>query len=380
MEFTYQFPIHLEFGRGSVKKIGYIAAEYGKHALLVTGVESARKTGLLERVLCYLEKSGIKAEIYDGVAPNPLTVTAEAAGRLAREKKCDLVIGLGGGSVLDCAKAAAFLGRNRGNIYDYMFLRETSDKALPVIAIPTTAGSGSEMNGFSALTNPDTHEKKSFRCDAMIPVCAIVDSECVMTMPKNQLAESGIDILCHCVESYMSSMAQPFTELLSLKGLQLLYDNLLLLYSGRCSPEAWDALSLAGVMGGMAIHAAGVTLAHGMEHPISGLKQVSHAKGMAALLPTVMEATISGGSGKVRKKATVLAEYLGGREERECADRLRNYFSELNMHVTLSDLGVTREEITWLTDSCYRTAVPALACHPVRFSRYQIEELYQKAL
>ena len=107
MEFTYQFPIHLEFGRGSVKKIGYIAAEYGKHALLVTGVESARKTGLLERVLCYLEKSGIKAEIYDGVAPNPLTVTAEAAGRLAREKKCDLVIGLGGGSVLDCAKAAA---------------------------------------------------------------------------------------------------------------------------------------------------------------------------------------------------------------------------------------------------------------------------------
>lgn len=380
MEFTYRFPVNLEFGRGSVKKIGYIAAEYGKHALLVTGAESAQKTGLLERVLCYLKKSGIQTEVYEGIGPNPLTVMAEDIGLFAREKKCDLVIGLGGGSVLDCAKAAAFLGRNRGNIMDYMFFRKTSDKALPVIAIPTTVGSGSEMNGFAALTDPDNHDKKSFRCTAIIPTCAIVDSECMMTMPKNQLAESGIDILCHCIESYMSNMAQPFTELLSLKGLQLVYDNLQLLCDGCCSPEVWDALSLAGVMGGMAIHGAGVTLAHGMEHPVSGLKNISHGKGMAALLPTVLEATIAGGSGKVREKAAVIARYLGGRDEKDCADRIRKYLSELDMNVTLSDLGVLSEEISWLTASCCKVSVPAMACHPVRFNRYQIEELYKKSL
>ena len=184
---------------------------------------------------------------------------------------------------MDCAKAIAFLAVNDGDINDYIYNRLTSDKALPLFLIPTTCGTGSEGNGFAVLTNPDNGDKKSLRCNAIVAKASIVDPECMMTMPKKVLASVGFDALCHSIEAYTSKIAQPFTDALSLYAIALLADNLVNVYEGNGDKAAWEKITLASTIGGMVINQAGVTLAHGMEHPASGLKDIVHGQGLAAL-------------------------------------------------------------------------------------------------
>ena len=144
MIFQYHLPVNIVFGRGRVKEIGTLAEPYGKKALIVTGKNSTKKSGLLGRVETYLNKAGFSYELFDKVSQNPLTTTAVEAAALAKDSGCDLVIALGGGSIMDCAKAAAFLAVNDGDINDYIFNRKVSDQALPLILVPTTCGTGSE--------------------------------------------------------------------------------------------------------------------------------------------------------------------------------------------------------------------------------------------
>ena len=169
MKFNYNLPVNLVFGRGRVAEIGTLSAEFGKKALIVTGKSSTKKSGLLDRVSSYLKEAGMEAAVFDKVSQNPLTTTAEEGAVFAKQEGCDMVIGLGGGSIMDCAKAIAFLSVNDGDINDYIFNRKTSEKALPLIAVPTTCGTGSEGNGFAVLTNPENGDKKSLRCNAIIP-------------------------------------------------------------------------------------------------------------------------------------------------------------------------------------------------------------------
>ena len=171
-----------------------------------------------------------------------------------------MVIALGGGSVIDCAKAAAFLTKNTGDINDYIYNRSSGDGALPIIAVPTTCGTGSEGNGFAVLTNPDNHDKKSLRRTELIPRLSIIDSELMETMPKTLLASVSFDALCHCMEAFLSIACDPVTETLTYRGMKMIADALVNIYNGYNDSEAWDSLALASTFGGMVIHSAGVTL------------------------------------------------------------------------------------------------------------------------
>ena len=290
MTFQYHLPVNLCFGRGCVSDIGKYALRYGTKALIVTGGSSAKRSGLLARVQESLEYSGMKHILYDKAMPNPLTTTAAEGANFAICAGCDLVIALGGGSVIDCAKAIAFLACNPGDVNDYIYNRRSGTDALPLIAVPTTCGTGSEGNGFAVLTNPETGDKKSLRCDAIVPVLSIIDSELMQTMPKAVLASVGFDAMCHAMESYLSRAAQPVTDLLSLEGIRLIAAHLPMLYAGSEDAEAWDAVTWASTIGGMVIHTAGVTLPHGMEHPASGIRNIVHGKGLAALTPVITDA------------------------------------------------------------------------------------------
>lgn len=376
MEFQYYLPVNLIFGRGSVGKIGSIAVEHGKKALIVTGHSSTKKSGLLDRVIHYLAKADVESVVFDKVRQNPLTTTAEEAAELAKAEKCDMVIGVGGGSIMDCAKAAAFLAVNEGDIRDYIFNHLKSDQALPVILIPTTCGTGSEGNGFAVLTNPENGDKKSLRCNAIVAKASIIDSECMMTMPKGVLASVGFDALCHCMEAYISRISQPMTDMMCEKGMELLGKHLIPLFEGECDPENWDAVSFASTIGGMVIHTAGVTVAHGMEHPASGLRDIVHGKGLAALTPVVMEASMEG----CREKFAVISRYLGGKDEQDCVERIKAFIEKLQLTVTLGELGIKEEDIPWMTENCMKVSAAGISCHPVTFDRQQIEELYRKAM
>ena len=376
MEFQYYLPVNLVFGRGSVDKIGTITGDYGKKALIVTGHSSTKKSGLLDRIIRYLEKSGVESVVFDQVKQNPLTTTAMEAADLAKTMQCDVVVGVGGGSIMDCAKAAAFLAVNEGDVNEYIFNRLKSDKALPIILVPTTCGTGSEGNGFAVLTNPDNGDKKSLRCNAIVAKASIIDSECMMTMPKGILASVGFDAFCHCMEAYISKIGQPFTDMMSLYGMELIGKYLIPLYEGESDPEAWDALSLASTLGGMVINTAGVTLAHGMEHPASGLRNIVHGKGLAAITPIVVEASISGAPEKFAK----ISQCLGGVDEQDCANKIREMLESLQLTTTLGELGILEEDVDWMSENCMKVSAAGISYHPVTFGQEEIKKLYYRAL
>lgn len=374
--FKYFLPVNIEFGSGKVAKAGELTKPYGKKALIVTGHSSAKKSGLYDKVKDSLKAEGIDSVLFDKVAQNPLTTTAAEGAAFAKENGCDVVVAIGGGSIMDCAKAIAFLVVNDGDVSDYIFGKKASDTALPIILIPTTCGTGSEGNGFAVLTNPDNGDKKSLRCNAIVAKVSIVDPECMMTMPKHVLASVGFDALCHNMEAYTSKIAQPFTDALSLYAVDLIAHNLVDVYKGTGSKESWEKITLASTIGGMVINTAGVTLAHGMEHPASGLKDIVHGKGLAALTPTIIEASYQGAPEKFAK----LAKLFGGEKAEDLAGKVRELLEDIELTCTLSDLGIEEKDIPWMAENCMKVSAPSIANNPVVFSQEEIAEIYKKAL
>lgn len=374
--FKYFLPVNIEFGSGKVAKAGELTKPYGKKALIVTGHSSAKKSGLYDKVKDSLKAEGIDSVLFDKVAQNPLTTTAAEGAAFAKDNGCDVVVSIGGGSIMDCAKAIAFLAVNDGDVSDYIFGKKASDTALPIILIPTTCGTGSEGNGIAVLTNPDNGDKKSLRCNAIVAKVSIVDPECMMTMPKHVLASVGFDALCHNMESYTSKIAQPFTDALSLYAVDLIAHNLVDVYKGTGSKDSWEKITLASTIGGMVINTTGVTLAHGMEHPASGLKDVVHGKGLAALTPTIIEDSYQGAPEKFAK----LAKLFGGEKAEDLAGKVRELLEDIELTCTLSDLGIEEKDIPWMAENCMKVSAHSIANNPVVFSQEEIAEIYKKAL
>lgn len=363
-------------GSGKVKKVGELTKPYGKKALIVTEQSSAKKSGIYDKVKNGLEAAGLTTVLYDKVSQNPLTTTAEDGAAFAKENHCDVVVAIGGGSIMDCAKAIAFLSKNKGDISDYIYNRLRSDEALPLVLIPTTCGTGSEGNGFAVLTNPENGDKKSLRCNAIVAKVPIVDPECMMTMPKKVLASVAFDALCHNIEAYTSRIAQPFTDALSLYAIDLIANNLVDVYNGTAGKDGWEKITLASTIGGMVINTAGVTLAHGMEHPASGLKNIVHGQGLAALTPVIIEVSYK----ENREKFSKIARIMGGMTAEDCATKIRTLLRKLDLDCTLSDLGIKEEDIPWMAENCMKVSAAGVMNNPVVFSKEEIAEIYRKAL
>ena len=194
-------------------------------------------------------------------------------------------------------------------------------------------------------------DKKSLRCNAIVAKVSIVDPECMMTMPKKVLASVGFDALCHCMEAYTSRNAQPFTDALCEYAMNLIAKNLVKVYRGEGDKRAWEKLTLASTIGGMVINTAGVTLAHGMEHPASGLKDIVHGQGLAALTPAVIEASQKGDHFKYAK----IARIFGGITAEDCAPAIRMLLKDLDLTCTLSDLGLEEKDIPWMAKNCMKS-------------------------
>ena len=388
MEFSYFLPVNIQFGWNKVDSVADFVAPYGKKALIVTGRSSAKKSGLYDRVVAKLETAHIDHVLFDQVDANPLTTTALEGAALAKSESCDVVIAIGGGSIMDCAKGIAFMAVNDSDINDYIFNRKTSDNALPLIVIPTTCGTGSEGNGFGVLTNPETGDKKSLRCNAIVPKVSIVDPAVMGTMPPHVLASVGFDALCHNIEAYTSKTAQPFTDALSYYAVTLLAQYLVPLYkhvkavangkpevlSEKQLTKAWESVTLASTIGGMVINTAGVTLAHGMEHPASGLKDITHGVGLAVIEPVVVEYTWSANPDKFGALARIFNHGDGS----ELGEALRFIVHDLDLTTNLTELGFTKKDIPWLVDNVYVVATGNIANTVADVSREDIEVLYKK--
>lgn len=376
MNFNYNLPVNLLFGRGRSNEIGIEVAKYGKKALIVTGRSSTKKSGLLDRTINLLNEAKVQYEIFDKVEQNPLTTTVYEGVDVIKETGCDVVLGLGGGSIMDAAKSIAFSAKNSGDISEYIFGIQQGSEALPIVLVPTTCGTGSEGNCFSVLTNPETKDKKSLRTNAIIAKASIIDPELMTTMPKSILASVGFDALAHNMEAYVSKIGQPLTDMKAFYGIKLLAENLIKAYNDPADLDAWEKVTLASTLGGMVIGVAGVAAPHGLEHPASGLYDIVHGKGLAALTPIIVEKSWESDI----QKYSDISKMLGGTDAKDCADAIRNFLEKIDLKVTLGDLGAKEKDIDWMAENCMKVSKPSIANHPKEFTLEEIKEIYFKSL
>ena len=377
MDFSYHMPADLRFGRGLADKIGDICKEIGGgNVLVVTGTGSTKRSGLLDRVLASLKAAGLGAAVFDKVTQNPLTTTVYEGVELAKADGCGVILGVGGGSIMDAAKAIAFCTVNAGDVSDYIFGKKQGAGALPIVLLPTTCGTGSEGNQIAVLTNPETKDKKALYTMQVMPRVSVIDPDVMTTMPKSVLSSVGFDAFTHSLEAYTSKKANPLTDAQALLGMQLLADDLPKLVSGEGGAAEWEAVSLAATLGGMVIGAAGVSAAHGMEHPASGLKNIVHGRGLAALTPPIVERLATADPEKFARVSVL----LGGSGAEDCADSIRRFLKAIDLSVKLGDLGITAEDVPWMTENCMKISIGNLKNAPVTFSREEVEQIYREAL
>lgn len=377
MEFNYNLPVNIIFGRGKVNELGKRSIKYGNKALVVTGKNSSKKSGLLDKSIKLLEKEGIETIIFDKVTKNPLISTVEEGATIIKSEKCDMVVAIGGGSIMDAAKAIAFIAVNEGNIKDYMYGEKESDKALPIILVPTTSGTGSEGNCYSVLTDETNNDKKSLRTPAIYAKESIVDPELMITMPKKVKSAVIFDAAAHAMEAAVSKKRNPLSDMYSLYAMKLISDNAEnAVNDENIDYDIWEKITLGSTLAGMAIGCSSCALPHALEHPASGLKDIVHGEGLAAITPTIIE--LSWESDPERYAA--ISALLGGNSALDCADRVRDFLKRIDLDVTLKDLGIEEKDVDWMVENAFKVSAGNIANHPKKFSKEEIKEIYLKSL
>ena len=378
MNFVYQSPIRLNFGVGKADAIGAETAPFGKRAMVVTGGRSTRESGLLDRCLSQLRAEGIAAVVFDKVQQNPLSTTVMEGAALARQENCDVVVGLGGGSAIDSAKAIAFMARNGGDVMDYVFGRASGTAALPVIAVPTTCGTGTEGNGFAILTDPATHDKRGLVSPAIRPVASIIDPALMTTMPRH-VAESVIfDAFCHCMEGRLSSNANDMSVMMDEEGMRRIYRYGAAACTDPSDLAAWEAVTFASTLGGLSLASAGSVAAHGIEHPLSGLYNIMHGRGLAAISGNLYALTLERDAGL--EAFAAVSRCIGGKDYADFSEKLSDLQDALHIRVRLGEEGVRAQDIPWLVDNCRQNAKGNLAHHPTPLSDEDLAEIYRRSL
>jgi alcohol dehydrogenase class IV len=382
MQFEYYNPVRLVFGRGKINTVGSMAKPYGKKALIVTSGSSGR-TGVLQKVIDSLQGEGLQYAVFDKVRANPLTTTVSEGAALAKAENCEIVVGLGGGSAMDAAKAIAFMAVNEGDVSDYIF-GKPGKGALPVILATTTAGTGSEGNSVAVLTNPENKDKKGLKSPYIYPKVAIVDPELLVTLPKRSIAGPGLDALFHAVESYLSRRSTPFSEMMALQAIQMLTANLEIVYQDPSNLDAWEKVSLANTLAGMAIDISGTALPHAMEHPVSGLLDVAHGEGLAALFIPILQFTYPSAPERFAAIAHAMGENIGGLNKQDaalrCISRIQTLLTSLDMTPGLHDFGVSEEHLDWLTANAWKTMKPVVENNPQVPTTEEMKDIYRQCL
>ncbi len=270
MSFEFMMPGKIAFGAGKINEAGTLCREFGERALLVCDPYTS-SCGLAAKLTGILENAGIDVTVYDKVIPNPTNSLIDEAGALAMANTCDFVIGMGGGSSMDAAKGAAVSATHGGKVWPYAIgEKEITDAVLPIVAITTTSGTGSQCTCFSVISNPETKQKPGMGSPYVLPSLALVDPELMLTAPPQLTANTGFDVFSHAVEAYTSKAASPMSDMYAEKALVLTGQYLARCYKDGSDLEAREAMALADTCAGIAICNAVVTLPHVMAHVIGG--------------------------------------------------------------------------------------------------------------
>ncbi len=305
MDSTLLLPRVLRVGAGARHEIGDVLQSLGLSRPFLVVDEFLKTQGHAEALEQTLSKKGMSLRIFSGVVPDPTTDSIDAGLALLKGGNHDAIIALGGGSAIDTAKFIAVMATREGKLRNYK-VPATLDSGLPVIAIPSTAGTGSEATRAAVATDSETQEKMLCMGLGLMPVAALVDYELSMTMPYRLTADAGLDSLCHALEAYVSRKANPFTDPIALSCMRSIVENLPRACAEPDNRAAREAMMLAATQGGIAFSNASVTLIHGMSRPIGAHFHVPHGLSNAMLLPEVTAWSVSGATERYAESAKAM--------------------------------------------------------------------------
>jgi alcohol dehydrogenase class IV len=351
--FDFASPRYIAFGEGSLSRLSEIAAPYPSPALLVVGGGSLKKSGALDTILALLKKAGKDAVIFSGVEADPSIQTVDRGTALCRKYGCRFVVGVGGGSVIDCAKAISGMAAGEGSVRDYLEGKKAIERtALPSIAVATTAGTGAEATRNAVITNREQGYKRSLRHRFLVPEAAIVDPELTLALPPALTASCGLDALAQLIEPFVSLKANPIADALALRGMESVGRCLARAVRDGNDREARAGMSLSSLLSGMALANAGLGLAHALSHPLGARFGVPHGVACAILLPRVMEFNLPAAPERLARAAAALGVKTAGRNAEEDARRGVEWVSSLTREIgipeRLSPWGVKEADLAGL--------------------------------
>jgi alcohol dehydrogenase class IV len=376
MNFEFSTSNRIIFGCGTLAQAAPAAAQFGRRALVVTGRNAERARSLLDA----LNKENIAFELFT-LCGEP---TIEDAQRAARSP-CDLVIGFGGGSVIDLAKAAAALMTNPGDPFDYLEVigkgLPLTERPAPCIAIPTTAGTGAEVTKNAVLTSPEHNVKVSLRHPLMIPDLAIVDPECTRSMPPAVTAATGLDALTQLLEAFISKKANPMTDGFCREGLPRAVRSLRRAFENGNDLQAREEMALASLFGGLALANGGLGVVHGFAGPLGGMFAAPHGMVCAALLPHGMKINLAavrdrGSEFQTVEKLAEFARMTGGATAEDGVAWLAGLCRDVQVP-PLSSMGVTEADFPAIIEKS--RAASSMKGNPVSLSDAELERILRAA-
>jgi alcohol dehydrogenase class IV len=381
---AFLVPPVLIFGLGAAGQIGEESRKLGgKKGLIITD-EVLLKLGALEGIEQTLSQDKIQFAVYSGVFAEPAVDFVEEGLKSYRESGCDFLLAVGGGSAIDAAKAIAVMATNGGAIEDYQGANKVREPGVPLIAVPTTAGTGSEVTQFTIITDTKRDVKMLIASPFLIPRKAIVDPLLTLSMPRGLTAATGVDALTHAIEAYVSVKAQPMSDIFALSAIELISGNLRQAWSNGSNQEAREKTMLGALQAGIAFSNSSVALVHGMSRPIGAYFHVAHGVSNAALLSVVTEFSLIGNPERYARIAKAMGENIEGLTVLEASDMAAEAVARLIEDIeipSLPELGVEEDKLEKLAP---KMAEDALASgspgnNPRQATKEEIVELYKLA-
>jgi len=381
--FAYFQPTDIRFGRGMINEVGKIVSSYGQRCLLVTRPAGDFLGPLFDQIKASLAEADVDCAHFDGVIPNPTTDCVTAGASIAKEFHADVVLGVGGGSSMDTAKAIAVEATHPGTAWDYLFFKTPpTDKTLPIIAVSTTSGSGSQVTQVAVMTQTQTKTKSAIYNSIVYPKVAIVDPDLMRTLPRHNTAATGFDAFCHAFESYLHPAASPYTDLLALEAIRIVAEYLPKVLEDGFYMEGREAMAWADTLAGLCIANAGVTLPHGIGMTISGhCPQIMHGESLAVTYPEFTRFTYAYAISKFAAMGRIFQPDLMNIPDEEAAARsceaLDTFLKKIGMWLSLKGLGATMEDISAIADNS--RVLPDYKNNPRIADREEIYEILSKS-
>lgn len=379
--FSFTIPQNIKFGAGTLDLLPDLAKELGKSKGYIISGPHLNKIGMVAKCRKALKSAGMESECFTETEGNPSTDTVVKATEGFKKSKADFIVAFGGGSPLDVAKAVAVLATYGGNIVDYEGAGKVMGPVVPMIAIPTTAGTGSEVTAFSVITDHSRNYKLTVVSNYLLPAYVILDPDLIATVPANTAAVCGIDAMVHALEAYISKAASPFSDIFAREALRLIGGSIRDYVADRSNPAACESMTVGSLFAGIAFSHARLGNVHAMSHPVSAYFDVPHGVANAILLPTVVDFNKDAADPeKYRYIYGCISKDMGADinftpDMLATEIRMLNY--ELGILPTLSDIGVTSDKFEQMADDAMKSG--NIQCNPQFTMKNDILKLYEQA-